>query len=82
MARGEIEKVTITIVTRNAPFCDEHADPERCRPDATVLDEVGRILTNITEIAGYGALRDEHPVLDTFGHKVGTVTIEREEKGS
>lgn len=82
MAAGEIEKVTITITTRNAPFCDEHADPERCRPDWAVNDEVARILRGIAERADVLGIHDSRPIRDGFGHTVGTITIEREEKGS
>ena len=82
MAVGEIEKVTITIVTRNAPFCDEHADPERNRPDWAVESEVARILRDIAERADLLGVSDTRRVNDDFGHEVGTIIIEREEDES
>jgi hypothetical protein len=78
MAAGEIEKVTIVITTRNAPFCDEHADPERNRPDWAVESEVARILRGIAERSDLLGIRDTRSVRDDFGHEVGTITIERE----
>lgn len=77
MAAGEIEKVTITITTRNAPFCDEHANPERNRADWTVLREVARIVRGIA-VRGLHPDGEEITLRDDFGHECGTITVERE----
>lgn len=78
MAAGEIEKVTITITTRNAAFTNEHIGE---RPEWAVAQEVVRILR---EFVDYADLIHEIPLrlpFDANGNSVGTITIEREGDG-